>query len=96
VLPEIKQLLEDYADLFQTPTILPPQRQFDHHIQLMPGAQPMNIRPYRYSPAQKDEIESQLSEILKNGIIKPSARLYASPVLLVRKKGWVMEVLCRL
>jgi len=56
----------------------------------------MNIRPYRYSPAQKDEIESQLSEILKNGIIKPSARLYASPVLLVRKKGWVIEVLCRL
>jgi hypothetical protein len=52
----------------------------------MPGAQPVNIRPYRYSPAQKDEIESQLSEMLKNGIIKPSARPYASPVLLVRKK----------
>jgi hypothetical protein len=52
----------------------------------MPGAQPMNIRPYRYLPTHKDEIESQLFEMLKNEIIKPSASSYASTVLLVRKK----------
>lgn len=69
---EVQQLLKVYEDLFQTPTSLPPPRPFDHQIQLVPGAQPINVRPYRYSPLQKDEIERQLAEILKSGIIKHS------------------------
>lgn len=32
--PELQKLLEDYGELFQTPTTLPPTRPFDHHIQL--------------------------------------------------------------
>ena len=46
----------------------------------------MNIRLYKYSLAQKDEIEKQLTDILQQGIIKTSVSLYASLVLLVRKK----------
>ena len=46
----------------------------------------MNIRPYKYSLAQKDEIEKQLVDMLQQGIIKASVSPYASPVLLVRKK----------
>lgn len=46
----------------------------------------MNVRPYRYAPVQKIEIERQLAEMLRNGIIKPRTSPYASPVLLVRKK----------
>jgi len=84
--PNIQILLQQYADLFQEPKALPPQRSFDHHIQLLPGAPPVNVRPYKYSPAQKDEIEKQLAEMLRNGIIKPSQSPYASPVLLVKKK----------
>jgi len=52
--PEIQQLLEAYSDLFQTPTQMPPPRPFDHRIQQLPGSQPVNIRPYRQSPIQKD------------------------------------------
>jgi hypothetical protein len=59
---QIQSLLDDFEDLFQEPTSLPPQRPFDHHIQLLPGAPPVNIRPYKYSPAQKDEIEKQITE----------------------------------
>lgn len=83
---EVRELLSTYEDLFQEPNALPPQRSFDHHIQLLPGAPPVSIRPYKYSPAQKDEKEKQLAEMLKNGIIKPSQSPYASPVLLVKKK----------
>lgn len=87
IIPDgVQKLLEVYHDVFQTPTELPPPRPFDHRIQLLPGSQPINIRPYRYSPVQKDEIEKQLKEILSSGIIKPSSSPYASPVLLVRKK----------
>ena len=52
----------------------------------MPGAQPVNVRPYRYAPTQKTEIEKQLKEMLQLGIIRPSIRPYTSPVLLVKKK----------
>lgn len=46
---------------------------------------PVNSRPYRYSPEQKDEIEKQVGEMLRIGMVKPSLSLYASPVLLVKK-----------
>lgn len=83
---ELQSLLDNYAELFQTPSTLPLAIPFDHNIQLLLGAQPINIKPYRYSPAQKDEIEKQLAEMLQSGIIKASDSPYASHVLLVRKK----------
>jgi len=85
-IPEVQQLLSQYAHLFQEPTTLPPARNCDHNISLIPGAQPVNVRPYRYAPFQKSEIEKQLSEMLKNGVIRHSSSPYASPVLLVKKK----------
>ena len=41
--PELKQVLEDFADLFQEPTQLPPTREVDHHINLQEGTMPINV-----------------------------------------------------
>lgn len=84
--PAIQALLQKYKHLFQEPDSLPPPRECDHQISLVPGASPVNVRAYRYAPAQKNEIEKQLADMLKHGIIRPSYSPYASPVLLVRKK----------
>jgi hypothetical protein len=65
---------------------LPPARPCDHSIPLVPGAQPVQVRPYRYPPLLKDEIERQVTDMLKLGIIRPSASPFSSPVLLVKKK----------
>ena len=59
--PELQQLLSDYTDVFVLPQGLPPPRECDHHIQLVPGAQPVQVRPYRYAPALKTEIETQIA-----------------------------------
>uniref|UniRef100_A0ACD5TFA2 Uncharacterized protein n=1 Tax=Avena sativa TaxID=4498 RepID=A0ACD5TFA2_AVESA len=60
-LPEpIQHLLTEFQALFAEPSDLPPQRSFDHSIPLCPGARPVNLRPYHYNPAQKDEIERQV------------------------------------
>lgn len=55
--PEIVSLLNQYKPLFEAPTSLPPSRACNHRIPLLPGAQPVFIRPYRYPPSLKDEIE---------------------------------------
>lgn len=82
----IQQLLDQYQGLFSTPSELPPVRESDHKINLIPGAQPVCIRPYHYSPMQKNEIETQVKQMLKTGVIRHSMSEFASPVLLVRKK----------
>ena len=72
--------------MFQEPQGLPPVRECDHTIPLIPGAQPVNVRPYHYTTLQKDEIECQVADMLDRGIIKPSSSPFSSPVLLVKKK----------
>ncbi|XP_026419514.1 uncharacterized protein LOC113315452 [Papaver somniferum] len=92
--PALKALLQQYADIFRTPTSLPPERLQDHRIPLIGGATPVNIRPYRYPYFQKTEIEKIVSELQQAGFIKPSSSPYSSPILMVRKKddSWPMCV----
>ncbi|PNY17392.1 Ty3/gypsy retrotransposon protein [Trifolium pratense] len=84
--PRVEQLLQQFASLFNSPTHLPPQRPVDHKIPLLPNTNPINVRPYRYPHFQKREIESQIKDMLANGLIQPSSSAFSSPVLLVRKK----------
>jgi len=84
--PEVQQLLTDFSDLFDPPTKLPPSRSCDHSIPLIPGAAPVYSRPYRFSPAIKDEVENQVKEMLASGIIQKSTSPFSSAVLLVKKK----------
>lgn len=45
------------------------------------------MRPHRYDPAQKYEIERQVKALLAQGLIRSSASPFASPALLVKKKA---------
>jgi hypothetical protein len=83
---ELQQLIEEFGTLFEVPSELPPPHDCDHSIPLVEGASPVNVRPYRFAPVLKDEIEKQIQEMLKNGIIQPSSNLFSSFVLLVKKK----------
>lgn len=79
-------LLESYHDVFRKPTGLPPSRAQDHSIHLVPGAQPVNVKPYRYPHFQKKVMEQMVKDMLKDGVIQPSTSPFSSPVLLVCKK----------
>ncbi|GAU26218.1 hypothetical protein TSUD_354400 [Trifolium subterraneum] len=83
--PRVHELLHKFQTLFQTPTHLPPPRPIDHQIPLLPNANPVNVRPYRYPHFQKREIEIHIKDMLANGLIRPSTSAFSSPVLLVRK-----------
>jgi len=82
----VQYLLQQYEKLFEEPSELPPQRQYDHHIPLITGAQTINVRPYKYAPHQKNEIERQIQEMLNSSITRHSTSSFASAELLVKKK----------
>jgi hypothetical protein len=81
----LDELLASFADIFAEPHGLPPHRSWDHGIMLVPGAQPVAIRPYRYPARHKDELERQCNAMLDQGLIRPSSSAFSSPVLLVKK-----------
>jgi len=82
----LQSLLASYQDVFQEPTGLPPQRDHDHQIPLKTGSEAVNLRPYRYSGLQKDNLERMVAEMLDTGIIRTSNSPFASPVILVKKR----------
>jgi hypothetical protein len=84
--PEIQQLLSNYGSIFASKVTYPPVRSCSHSIPLVPGAKPFYIRPYRYPPLLKDEIERQVNEMLDADLIQHSNNPFSSPVLLVKKK----------
>lgn len=86
LLDEIQALIQQYSSLFQPIPRLPPKRDGDHSIPLLPGSTPFRLRPYRYNPCQKDEIEKQIKEMLEKGLIRHITSPFSSPVLLVKKK----------
>lgn len=82
----MQPILEVYADIFQEPTQLPPTTDIDHCIPLKEGIDPVNVRPYSHAYFQKVEIEKQVLDMVKLGLIRPSTSPFSSPVLLVKKK----------
>ncbi|KAI3739426.1 hypothetical protein L2E82_29830 [Cichorium intybus] len=84
--PIINQLLQTYRSIFDKTKSLPPSRSQDHRIPTLPTSTPVNVKPYRYPHYQKQVMTKMISEMLEDGIIRPSQSPYSSPVLLVKKK----------
>jgi hypothetical protein len=47
---------------------LPPDRDIEFRIELVPGIAPISRRPYRMSPDELVELKKQLEELLKRGL----------------------------
>jgi hypothetical protein len=77
--PDLAELLHEFGEV-------PPARSCDHTIPLVEGVTPVTVRPYRYPPAIKDEIDRQIVQMLREGIIQHSTSPFSSSVLLVKKK----------
>ncbi|GJW33631.1 putative reverse transcriptase domain-containing protein [Tanacetum coccineum] len=65
---------------------LPPMRQVEFQIDLVPGAAPMARAPYRLVPSKLQELSTQLQELSEKGFIRPSSSPWGAPVLFVKKK----------
>ena len=71
---------------------LPPQREIEFAIDIVPGATPASITPYRMAPAELKELKLQLQELLEKGFIRPSVSPWGAPVLFVKKKDGTLRL----
>nr|GEV40084.1 putative reverse transcriptase domain-containing protein [Tanacetum cinerariifolium] len=65
---------------------LPPTRQVEFQINLIPGAAPVARAPYRLAPSKMKELSDQLKELSEKAFIRPSSSPWGAPVLFVKKK----------
>ena len=85
--PQIRELLGRYEPVFgPIPPGRPPDRGFEHMIELEAGATLVITTPYRHPKKFKDEIEKAIKELLTMGHIRPNMSPFASSVVLVLKK----------
>src|SRR5919202_4415189 len=77
----------DFAEVFpdELPG-LPPVREVEYKIELVPGATPVAKAPYRLAPSEIREVMTQIQDLLDRGFIRPSSSPWGAPVLFVKKK----------
>ncbi|KAI3814152.1 hypothetical protein L1987_18899 [Smallanthus sonchifolius] len=59
---------------------LPPDREIEIQIDLLPGAEPVSKAPYRLAPSEMKEMMSQLEELTEKGFIRPSISPWGAPI----------------
>nr|GEX76200.1 putative reverse transcriptase domain-containing protein [Tanacetum cinerariifolium] len=65
---------------------IPPTRQVEFQIDLIPGAAPVARVPYRLAPSEMKALSDQLKELSEKCFIRPSSSPWGAPVLFVKKK----------
>jgi hypothetical protein len=81
------RVVRDFPDIFpeELPG-MPPDREVEFVIDLLPDTTPISKRPYMMSVEELKELKKQLTELQEVGYIRPSSSPWGAPVLFVQKK----------
>ncbi|KAG8499025.1 hypothetical protein CXB51_005407 [Gossypium anomalum] len=83
----------EYLDVFpEELSGLPPVREVEFGIELVPRTTPISIAPYHMSPIELNELKSQFQELTDRGFARPSFSPWGAPVLFVKKKDGTMRM----
>nr|GFB00875.1 hypothetical protein [Tanacetum cinerariifolium] len=81
-IPPVREpVVSEFPDVFpdELPGI-PPVREVEFSIELIPGAEPISKAPYRMAPIELKELKDQLQELLERGFIRPSVSPWGAPL----------------
>ncbi|GKE52201.1 putative reverse transcriptase domain-containing protein [Tanacetum coccineum] len=81
--PTVRDFSEVFPEDFPG---LPPTRQIEFQIELVPRVAPVARAPYRLTSSELQELSTQLQEISDKGFIRPSSSPWGPPILFVKKK----------
>jgi hypothetical protein len=81
------RVVRDFPDVFpeELPG-MPPEREVEFVIDLLPGTAPISKMPYRMSVEELKELKQQLTKLQEAGYIRPSSSPWGAPILFVQKK----------
>ena len=86
-------VVNEFEDVFSEELPgLPPEREIEFEIELLPGVSPISQAPYRMGPVELKELKVQLQELLDKGFVRPSFSPWGAPVLFVKKKDGSMRL----
>jgi hypothetical protein len=86
-------VVEEFMDVFpeELPG-MPPEREVEFYINLIPVTTLIAKRPYRMAPIELEELKLQIVELQQKGYIHPSSSPWGAPVLFVTKKDGSMRM----
>ena len=88
-----RTVLQEFRDVIHDEIPgLPPKRDIDFTIELVPGAAPVSKTPYRMSTLEMLELKMQLQELLEKMYIRPSVSPWGAPVLFVKNKDGTLRL----
>ncbi|GBG91965.1 hypothetical protein CBR_g54061 [Chara braunii] len=93
--PAVRDLIREYHDVFPSSFSyagIPPMRDIEHSIQLVPDYRVHHQAPYTLSIPEVTELKRQLEELLRLGFIKPSNSPWGAPVLFARKADGTLRL----
>nr|GEU59497.1 reverse transcriptase domain-containing protein [Tanacetum cinerariifolium] len=80
-------IVQDFPEVFPKDLHrLPPIRQVEFQIDLVPGVAPVARAPYRLAPSEMQELSTQLQELSDKGFTRLSSSPWGASVLFVKKK----------
>ncbi|XP_039134254.1 uncharacterized protein LOC120271646 [Dioscorea cayenensis subsp. rotundata] len=86
-------LVSEFHDVFPEDLPgLPPDREVEFVIDLVPGTSHISKAPYRMASAELKELKKQLEELLEKGFIRPSVSPWGAPMLFVKKKDGTLQL----
>jgi hypothetical protein len=87
------RVVQEYPNVFPEDLPgMPPDRDVEFIIELLPGMPPISKRPYWMPVNELVELKKQISKLQSNGFIFPSSSPWGAPMLFVEKKDGTQQM----